>query len=102
MSSPPLLIAAADLDRDRAPDLIALGDGNSVRVALNAGGPAPRLAQFGLLDSPGLTQIAKAVLGGGPPTVTGEVALEVLRPSAAPSSISPATARPSSSPREAG
>jgi FG-GAP-like repeat len=73
--TPPLLVAAGDLDRDGAPDLIALGDGNSVQVALNAGGPAPKLAQFGLLDSPALTQISKAVVGGGAPSITGEVAL---------------------------
>jgi hypothetical protein len=74
-SGPLLLVTVGDLDRDGVPDLIAVGDGNSVQVALNAGGTTPKLAQFGLLDGPGLTQIAKAVVGGSVPTVTGEVAL---------------------------
>jgi hypothetical protein len=74
--SPPLLVTAGDLDRDGVPDLVAVGDGNSVQVALNAGGRAPKLAQFGLLDSsPAAPQPAHSVLGGSPPTVTGEVAL---------------------------
>jgi hypothetical protein len=49
----------------------------------NAGGPAPRLAQFGLLgllDRPALTQIAKAAVGGGAPTISGEVALGTPAP----------------------
>jgi hypothetical protein len=81
--TPPQLVVAGDLDGDGAPDLIALGDGNSIQVALNTAGRAPKLAQLGLLDSPSspnASQIAKSVVGGGGPTVTGEVSLGAPAP----------------------
>jgi hypothetical protein len=80
---PPELVIPGDLDGDGAPDLIALGDGNSVQVALNAGGRAPKLAQLGLLDTPsapGSFQIAKSVVGGAAATITGEVSLGAPAP----------------------
>jgi hypothetical protein len=72
--SPPLLVEVGDLDGDGAPDLIAMGDGNSVQVALNTAGRAPKLAQLGLLDS------AKSVVGGSATVVTGEVSLGAPAP----------------------
>ena len=80
---PPELIAAGDLDGDGAPDLIALGDGNTVQVALNTAGRAPKLAQLGVLDAPGsptVFQQAKSVVGGGATTLTGEVSLGAPAP----------------------
>jgi hypothetical protein len=81
--SPPLLVEVGDLDGDGAPDLIAMGDGNSVQVALNTAGRAPKLAQLGLLDSPTSTtssQIANSVVGGSATIVTGEVSLGAPAP----------------------
>jgi hypothetical protein len=82
---PPELIAAGDLDGDGAPDLIALGDGNTVQVALNTAGRAPKLAQLGVLDapsSPAVFQQAKSVVGGAATILTGEVALGAPAPAA--------------------
>jgi hypothetical protein len=83
--TPPLLVVAGDLDGDGAPDLIAMGDGNSVQVALNTAGRAPKLAQLGLLDSPTSatsSQIANSVVGGSAAIVTGEVSLGAPAPAA--------------------
>jgi hypothetical protein len=81
--TPPLLVEVGDLDGDGAPDLIAMGDGNSVQVALNTAGRAPKLAQLGLLESPTSatsSQTAKSVVGGSATVVTGEVSLGAPAP----------------------
>jgi VCBS repeat protein len=81
--APAELVVPGDLDRDGAPDLIALGDGNTVQVALNTAGRAPKLAQLGVLDtptSPSVLQTAKSVVGGAATILTGEVALGALAP----------------------
>ena len=80
---PPELVVAGDLDRDGAPDLIALGDGNTIQVALNTAGRAPKLAQLGVLDtpaSPSVFQPAKSVVGGAATILTGEVSLGAPAP----------------------
>jgi hypothetical protein len=80
---PPELVVPGDLDGDGASDLIALGDGNTVQVALNTAGRAPKLAQLGLLDtptSPTVFQVAKSVVGGVATTLTGEVSLGAPAP----------------------
>jgi hypothetical protein len=79
----PSLVEVGDLDGDGAPDLIAMGDGNSVQVALNTAGRAPKLAQLGLLDNPTSatsSQTAKSVVGGSATVVTGEVSLGAPAP----------------------
>jgi hypothetical protein len=80
---PPELIVPGDFDGDGAPDLIALGDGHTVQVALNTAGRAPKLAQLGVLDtptSPAVFQPAKSVVGGAAIILTGEVSLGAPAP----------------------
>jgi FG-GAP-like repeat len=81
---PPELVTPGDLDRDGAPDLIAVGDGNSVQVALNTAGRAPKLAQMGIIDVanfPTSFEIAKDVVGGAAKTIIiGEVSLGAPAP----------------------